>query len=261
MPWLNMPVRASRRVDSTSWRCWRLRRACAARNTRKSRPASRTAAASVTSMTSRRLASRLAMRSLAFRHKATTASGRPCPSMIGRNSSTVPSRFSRAPAAWSGRPASMRSLPPGDRRRPPDAAAVTPVSAPANDGSLPTMTRPDRSRISIRTIPSRSLSAASSVVSCARRAAVGPSSSTSPASSVPFTNSSISDASRFTTPPSVAFARWFEVTATSALAVTPTSTRTTPNTSARSIGRRRSPPVSRASNMSPDDTEAPSTGR
>ena len=57
-PWLSIPVSASRRVASTSWRCCRLSRACAARKTRKRRPASSTAAARVTSMMSRRVASR-----------------------------------------------------------------------------------------------------------------------------------------------------------------------------------------------------------
>ena len=115
--------------------------------------------------------------------------------------------------------------------------------------SLLVMTRPSSERTSIRAIPSRSVSPSRRPDSSAMRAADGPPVSRSVRRSVPLTMSSTSDASRDTTPVSVADLRCADATATSALAVTPTRTRTTPKTSASSMGRRRWPPDSRASNI------------
>ena len=145
------------------------------------------------------------MRSAASRQRATTAIASPSPSMIGRNSCTIPEGFGSAPAAPDWAPDS-RSAAIGS----PAPAAGVPAVAPA---SVPTIARlslrstvPSRSRISIRTIPSRSVRALSRPATSATRATSGPSEVRSSARSSPLTKSSTSVASRLTTPPRVALA-------------------------------------------------------
>ena len=189
------------------------------------------------------------MSSSASRHRPTTARGRPSSSRMGRYSCTMPVSFGSAPAASIGWPASMSTGGGVVPLRALAMAAEATPSSPTADGASLTITRPSRLRSSNRTIESFWLSVASISVSSAARAALGPSAPRSPTRRLALTKSATRDASRDATVFRVAVESRTEVTATSALAVTPTSTRTTPMTSARSIGRRPWRVVDRASTM------------
>ena len=249
VPWFRRPVSASVRVASMSWRCCRVRRACDPRKTRNRIAASSAPAKSVTSMMSRRDASRLASRRPASRQSPTTATGSPEPSRMGRYSWTMPSSFGSPPAA--------STVPPGPTRvgggaLPETAAPIAADSAPARPtapGSSLAMTRPSSPRSSTRRIESAwsraepeslAVSVSSWSLRSASRADPGPPGARSLGPRVLLTKNAMSEASRLATVLRVEVDRCVEVMATSALAVTPTRTRTTPMTSASSTGRPRS---------------------
>ncbi len=185
----------------------------------------------------------------ASRQTATTARVVPSPLTMGKYSCTMPFGFARLPAASVGVPASRRTA--VERA---SSAAVIPLGMPApvptRSLSSLTSTRPSTSRISSRAIESsRSVRTPSSPDSSTERSSPMRSASRSLSRRLPLTKYSTSEASRSTTPTTVAARKCSEVTVTRAPAVTPRSARVTPKTRASSIGPRACWPGRRASNM------------
>ena len=165
--------------------------------------------------------------------------------MMGRNSCTIPSSV-RQPARGLDRAIGLDERGGGAL---PDSAAAIAADAPPSSADRGGIVAGDDAAVQLADLDAQdrvgviecgaeslAVSVSSWSLRSARRAVRARRRRGRSARSVPLTKSSMSDASRLTTPPSVGVDRWVEVMATSALAVTPTSTRTTPKTSASSIG-------------------------
>ncbi len=240
VPWLSVPVSASRRVDSISSAVWRVSRRWAVWKMRNSNAAAISAAVRVTITTSRRTDASRSRTGTASRQIPTTPRTLPSTEIgrYSRSSVDEPRRSGPASAVSIGRMAA-RAAPPTARPKSPP----TGITSPRIDASLAATIVPSGRRSSTRRISPGRTSVASWDSSFVRM--IGPVAGSGVAGAVArsegrtyaFTKARVVAASLLTTSVSVAAEKCVPTMKACAAAVMPTSATKAPNTRMSSVGR------------------------